>query len=136
MIDGGLGQLSSAQQIAIKYGLNITFISLAKKDELVYTTSSSAPIVLPKRDYALRLLQRVRDESHRFAVLYHRNVRSGAELSSRLAEIDGIGKQKRQQLYKYFKTIEAISDASVEELAQVEGIGPKNAITIYNYFHK
>ena len=136
LIDGGLGQLHSVQEIANKYGQNITFISLAKQDEQIFTTTANIPISLPKNDYALRLLQRVRDESHRFAVLYHRNVRSGAELSSRLAEIDGIGSYRRQQLYKHFKTIEAISDASVEELAQVEGIGPKNAITIYNYFHK
>ena len=136
LIDGGLGQLHSVQEIANKYGQNITFISLAKQDEQIYTTTSNALISLPKNDYALRLLQRVRDESHRFAVLYHRNVRSGAELSSRLAEIEGIGSYRRQQLYKHFKTIEAISEASVEELAQVEGIGPKNAITIYNYFHK
>jgi excinuclease ABC subunit C len=136
LIDGGLGQLSSVQEIANRYGQNITFISLAKQDEQIYTTTSNLPISLPKRDYALRLLQRVRDESHRFAVLYHRNVRSSAELSSQLSEIEGIGKGRRQELYKHFKTIEAISSASVEELAAVEGIGPKNAITIYNYFHK
>ena len=136
LIDGGLGQLSSVQEIANRYGQNITFISLAKQDEQIYTTTSNVPISLPKRDYALRLLQRVRDESHRFAVLYHRNVRSSAELSSQLADIEGIGKGRRQELYKHFKTIEAISSASVEELAAVEGIGPKNAITIYNYFHK
>jgi len=136
LIDGGLGQLSSVQEIANRYGQNITFISLAKQDEQIYTTTSNVPISLPKRDYALRLLQRVRDESHRFAVLYHRNVRSSAELSSQLSEIEGIGKGRRQELYKHFKTIEAISSASVEELAAVEGIGPKNAITIYNYFHK
>ncbi|MBQ8468302.1 MAG: excinuclease ABC subunit UvrC [Clostridia bacterium] len=136
LIDGGLGQLNSVKDLASQMGLNITFISLAKQDEEIYTTTSNAPIRLPRTDYALRLLQRVRDESHRFAVLYHRNVRGNTELASQLAEIEGVGKHRQQILYKHFKTIDAIADASVEELAKVEGIGAKNAINIYNYFHK
>ncbi len=136
LIDGGLGQLHSASEQAVKLGQNITFISLAKKDEEIYTTTDNVPIKLPKNSYALRLLQRVRDESHRFAVMYHRSVRAGGELKSTLSQIDGIGKTRQQMLYKHFKTIENISSASVEDLAQIDGIGTKNAIKIYNYFHE
>lgn len=136
LIDGGLGQLHSASEQAIKLGQNITFISLAKKDEEIYTTSSNNAIKLPKNSYALRLLQRVRDESHRFAVMYHRAVRAGGELKSTLSQIPGIGKTRQQALYKHFKTIENISSATVEELSQIEGIGTGNALNIYKYFHE
>lgn len=136
LIDGGLGQLNSASQEATKLGLDITFISLAKKDEEIWTTSSGNPIKLQRDNYALRLLQRVRDESHRFAVIYHRAVRAGGELRSVLSQIDGIGKMRQQQLYKTFKTIENISNATIEDLANIDGIGTKNAITIYNFFHQ
>ena len=136
LIDGGIGQLNSVKDLASSMGLNITFISLAKQDEQIFTTTSNIPICLPKSDFALRLLQRVRDESHRFAVLYHRNVRGNTELASQLAEIEGIGKHRQQILYKHFKTIDAIADATVEELSNVPNIGAKNAMNIYKHFHK
>ncbi len=136
LIDGGLGQLNVAYQQALKLGLDITFISLAKQDEEIFTTTSNTPIKLPKGNYALRLLQRVRDESHRFAVMYHRAVRAGGELKSTLTQISGIGKARQQLLYKHFKTIENISNATVQELAELQGIGTKNAIEIYKYFHE
>lgn len=136
LIDGGLGQLHSASEQAVKLGQNITFISLAKKDEEIYTTTNNIPIKLPKNSYALRLLQRVRDESHRFAVMYHRSVRAGGELKSTLSQIEGIGTVRQQMLYKHFKTIENISGATVEDLAQLDGIGTKYALKIYNYFHE
>lgn len=136
LIDGGLGQLHSASEQAVKLGQNITFISLAKRDEEIYTTINNIPIKLPKNSYALRLLQRVRDESHRFAVMYHRSVRAGGELKSTLSQIEGIGKTRQQMLYKHFKTIENISSASVEDLASINGIGTKYALKIYNYFHE
>jgi len=135
LIDGGLGQLHSAHEVAIKMGLDITFISLAKQDEEIYTTKSNVPIKLPKRNNALRLLQRVRDESHRFAVMYHRATRNKGELKSLLTQINGIGKTRQQLLYKHFKTIENIATASVQELTEVDGIGTKHAVEIYNYFH-
>ena len=135
LIDGGLGQLHSAHQEALKLGLDITFISLAKQDEEIFTTKSSSSIKLAKNNFALRLLQRVRDESHRFAVMYHRSLRAGGSLKSSLSNIDGIGKTRQAELFKHFKTIENISKATVEELAAVEGIGTKNAINIYKYFN-
>lgn len=136
LIDGGLGQLNAVSEVARGLALNIAFISLAKKDELIYTTTSNQPIALPKSDYALRLLQRVRDESHRFAVTFHRSVRGAKELMSVLGQIDGIGKAKQKALYEHFKTIDAISSASPEALCEVEGIGKKHAINIYNFFNK
>lgn len=136
LIDGGLGQLNAAKQQSSKFGLDICFISIAKQDELIYTSNSNAPLILEKSDYALRLLQRVRDESHRFAVSYHRTLRGNTGIKSVLAEIPGIGKTRQMQLYKQFKTIEAIESASVEAIANVEGIGKTNALNIYNFFHK
>ncbi len=136
LIDGGLGQLHAASSVASGLGLDITFISLAKKDEQIFTTSSNLPICLPKNDYALRLLQRVRDESHRFAVMFHRNVRTSKEFMSVLDQIEGIGKQRQKLLYNHFKTIDAICEASAKQLSEVPGIGPKYAINIYKFFHK
>lgn len=136
LIDGGLGQLDSVKKVATTFGQDITILSLAKRDEEIFTTTSNVPLRLAKNDYALRLLQRVRDESHRFAVLYHRSIRANAELVSELKNVEGIGKHRQQELYKYFKTIDSIAAASVEQLAEVPGIGMKNAIEIYNYFHK
>ncbi len=137
LIDGGIGQLNSVKDIATELGINgITFISLAKQDEEIYTTSSSIPIKLSKTDYALRLLQRVRDESHRFAVLFHRNVRGKKELESELTKIEGVGKNTAAVLFQNLKTMDAIMNASAEELANIKGVGAKTAINIFNYFHK
>ncbi len=136
LIDGGLGQLHSAENAARSLGINITFISLAKQDEVVYTTTSSTPLILPKNDYALRLLVRVRDESHRYAVMFHRSVRTNKELLSELSNIEGVGKTRQQQLYKHFKSLQAIADASVDALCEVSGISKSTAIKIYSYFNK
>lgn len=136
LIDGGLGQLHAVQEVLQKSGLNIAVASLAKQDEELYVSSSNLPIRLPRTNQALKLLQRVRDESHRFAVLYHRNLRTKKQFESKLDQIEGIGKTRQQELYRHFRTIDAISVASVQELAEVAGIGMQNAIKIYNYFHK
>lgn len=134
LIDGGFGQLHSAYSVIQELGLDIPIISLAKRDEEICTTNSNVPIVLKKSDYMLRLLQRVRDESHRFAITFHRNLRSKSTKSA-LAEIEGIGEKKINDLLKYFKSYDAISKASKSELEQVEGIGEVMAETIFNHFH-
>ena len=135
LIDGGFGQLHSAIEVAKDLGLDIPFISLAEKNEEICTAKSNEPIVLSKSSYALKLLQRVRDESHRFAITFHRNLR-GKSLKSSLSEIEGISEKKVNALIKHFKSVEAVSTASADELSKVEGIGPALAKIIFEFYHK
>lgn len=135
LIDGGFGQLHSAYAVVKELGLDIPMISLAKRDEEICTVKSDEPIRLKKSDYSLRLLQRVRDESHRFAITFHRNVR-GKSMRSALSDIEGLGEKKVNELLKHFKSFEVISNATVHDLAEVDGIGEVLAKTIYDYFHK
>ena len=134
LIDGGYGQLHSAEKAISELGLSIPIISLAKRDEEICLSNSSEPIKLKKSDYTLRLLQRVRDESHRFAITFHRSLR-GKSLKSSLSEIDGIGEKKATLLIKHFKSVEAISKASKEDLMKVDGIGSEFAEKIFNFYH-
>lgn len=135
LIDGGYGQLHSAYSVIEEMGLDIAMISLAKRDEEICLTTSNKPIRLKKSDYSLRLLQRVRDESHRFAITFHRNLR-GKSLKSSLLEIEGLGDKKITALIKHFRSVELISKASVKDLMQAEGIGETLAQTIFDYYHK
>ena len=134
LIDGGLGQLHSAKEAMNEVGVVIPMISLAEKNEEIYTIESSQPIRLPKTNYALRLLIRVRDEAHRFAVSYYNNLH-GKSLKSSLLEIDGLGESRIKKLYEHFKTIENITNATPDEIANVDGIGPKTAVAIYSQIH-
>jgi len=134
LIDGGLGQLHKAKEALDESGISIPIISLAEKHEEIYTLSSNKPIVLPKNNYALRLLIRVRDEAHRFAVSYTTSLH-GKSLKSTLLEIDGLGDNRIKKLYEHFKTIENISTATPEEISKIDGIGVKTAILIYNAIH-
>lgn len=135
LIDGGLGQLHSVQEIINQFGMSIPVVSLAKQDEEIFTTSSSVPIRLERNNYALRLLQRVRDESHRFAVLYHRNLR-GQSLASFLQEIPGVGKTTSEKIWKHFKTKENIFNAGIDAFCEIDGISESKAIEIYKGIHK
>lgn len=135
LIDGGLGQLHSVQEIINRFGMSIPVVSLAKQDEEIFTTSSSVPIRLERNNYALRLLQRVRDESHRFAVLYHRNLR-GQSLTSFLQEIPGVGKTTSEKIWKHFKTKENIFNAGIDAFCEIDGISESKAIEIYKGIHK
>lgn len=135
IIDGGKGQLSAVKEIFDEMGvLDIELISLAEKEEEVFTLFSNESIRIDHRDYALKMLQRIRDEAHRFAITYFRSLHSKRNLSSVLQEIDGIGKKKRMALLEKFGTIDKIMSASIEELSQVEGIGLELAKKIYSYF--
>ena len=137
IIDGGKGQLSAVKSIFDSMNIEgIELISLAKREEEVFTLSSDESIKIPHRDYSLKMLQRIRDEAHRFAITYFRNLHSKNNLSSVLSEIDGIGKIKRIALMKKFGTIDKIMGASTEELAQTEGIGEKLALLIKKYFEE
>ena len=135
IIDGGKGQLSAIKEVFDEYGItDISLISLAERDEEIFTLYSPESIRLQKSDYVLQMLQRIRDEAHRFAITYFRSLHSKRNLASVLNEIEGVGVKKRAALLERFKTIDKIMDASVEELAEAEGIGVELAKRVYEYF--
>ena len=137
VIDGGKGQLSSVKEIFDSFGVTgIDLISLAKREEEVFTIHSKESVKIDHRDYALKTLQRIRDEAHRFAITYFRNLHSKRNLASVLNEIDGVGKKKRMALIEKFGTIDKIMDASIDELATVDGIGEELAKRIKDYFQE
>ncbi len=136
VIDGGKGQLSSVYQILNQFDFDIDLISLAKKQEEVFVLEQSSPIILKKGSVELRLLQRIRDEAHRFAITFHRQIRQKQQTYTELDEIAGVGPKKRDILLNIFGTSEKIKQASVEELESVKGINKLLAQTIYNHFHK
>lgn len=121
VIDGGKGQLGVAEAVLAESGLQIPTIGLAKREEEIFTPGKSEPIVLPKSNYALQLLQRLRDEAHRFAITFHRSLRGKAAHRSALDEIPGIGPKKKKLLLKKFGSVSEIKRASSEELAQAIG---------------
>jgi excinuclease ABC subunit C len=136
VIDGGKGQLSAVNEIFEKMGINdIELISLAKQEEEIFTLNSQESIVIPKRDYSLRMVQRIRDEAHRFAITYFRNLHSKRNLESVLDEIDGIGKQKKIALMQKFSSIDKIMNASIEEIASTPGISDKLAQNVKDYLN-
>lgn len=128
IIDGGKGQLSSVKEIFDELNvIGIDLISLAERNEEIYTLNDNAPVVLPKSDYCLKMLIRIRDEAHRFAITYHRSLRSKRALSSVLDGVKGLGKIKKRALLDYFKDIGGIVSATEDQLKKVDGIGEKQA---------
>ena len=135
VIDGGKGQLSAVAQIFDETGVSdIELISIAKQEEEIFTLSSPQGIRIPRRDYSLRMVQRIRDEAHRFAITYFRNLHSKNMLKSELEKIAGVGKQRRIALMEHFSTIDKIMSADAEEIAGIPGISLKLAKTIKDYF--
>jgi len=138
MIDGGKGQLNAALKALIKLDLaqEVTICSLAKKNEDIYVPGENNPVESDPNQKGVMLLRRVRDEAHRFAVSFHRNKRSKRMKRSQLTEIPGIGSSRIRDLLDYFKSMEAIRIASVEELSRVKGVGKSTAKDIFKYFHE
>ena len=135
IIDGGKGQLSAIKEVFDEMHVtDIELISLAEREEEVFTLFAEASIRIDHRDYALKMLQRIRDEAHRFAITYFRSLHSKRNLASILQEIDGIGKKKRIALMEKFGTIDKIMSATDKELCEVEGVGPERAKKIRAYF--
>lgn len=135
IIDGGKGQLSSALEVIRGLGLQeLPVIGLAKREEEIFTEGSSESILLDRESASLHLIQRIRDEAHRFAITYHRKLRSKRNMVSILDHIAGIGAKRRQALWKNFQSLEAMKEASVEDLAQVEGMNYPAAQRIYDFF--
>lgn len=135
MVDGGAGQLSAARGVLAGYGLHDTqLIGLAKKQETIY--SEKGTINLPRSSEALKLLQRVRDEAHRFAITYHRLVRDRRTTASELDLIPGIGNMKKLALLHHFGSVEQIRKAEGTSLAEVRGINQHDVVAILAYFDK
>ncbi|MGL6298450.1 MAG: excinuclease ABC subunit UvrC, partial [Methanobacteriaceae archaeon] len=136
LIDGGKGQLNAVCNILDSLNLgHIPIIGLAKEFEEVFVRDNPNPIIIPQNNPSLHLLQQVRDEAHRFAITYHRNLRSKDLKSSDLDNILGIGPKRKIDLLKHFGDIEKIKIANVDELAEVSSINEKIANNIFNYFH-
>ncbi len=135
LIDGGSIQLEFAKNAMDELGEDIDMISLAKREEEIYLTSGQK-VILSKDNYALKLLQNVRDESHRFAITFQKSLRQKNALKSELEKIELLGKKKATLLFDKFKSIDNIKNADIASLMQTEGIGKALATNIYNYFHK
>lgn len=136
IVDGGKGQLSYALDALRQLDMeDLNIVSLAKREEEVFVPNQNAPIIIGKNSPALQLIQRVRDEAHRFAISYHRNLRISAQTVSILSKIEGIGERKINALYTHFKSLDKIKKASVTELSEVSGISKRDADNVYHYFH-
>lgn len=136
IIDGGKGQLSSALEI-IRHTAghkDVPVVGLAKQFELVFTEGNSEPVELPRRSQALYLIQRIRDEAHRFAITFHRKLRGKRNLVSVLDHIVGIGPKRRQSLRTHFGSLEKIKEATVEELAAAPGMNRTSAEAVRHFF--
>ena len=137
MMDGGKGQVNIALEVLEELGLSIPVCGMVKDDNhntrgLYY---NNVEIPVDKRSEGFKLITRIQDEAHRFAIEYHRSLRSKAQVSSVLDGIDGVGPARRKALMKHFMEIEKIRHASVEELMEATGINRGVAENIYNYFH-
>jgi excinuclease ABC subunit C len=133
LIDGGKGQLSAAYAALEELGLaNLVAVGIAKKEELLYTRDHEDPIALAANDPALLLIQRIRDEAHRFAVTFHRRARGMRDLQSELDRVPGIGARRRKTLLTTFGSVAGVRRATREELAAV--VGPKTADAVLAFF--
>ena len=123
LIDGGKGQLNAAREILKEMGVeSVSLASLAKENEELFIPGLSKSVVLPKSSLGLKLLQRLRDEAHRFAITYFQKVHQKRIFTSALDEVNGIGPKKKKALLKQFGTVQGIRHASIEELMAVKGI--------------
>lgn len=135
VIDGGKGQLSSACDILYKEGYNNDLISLAKRMEEVFVPYQTNSIMLKRGSYSLRLLQLARDEAHRFAITFNRQLRSKGMYKGGLEAIDGVGPATRRALLAQFRTIDKIKSATIEELENCKGVTKPTAKKIFEHFH-
>ena len=135
LIDGGKGQLNAALEAISASGEQVAAIGLAKRNEEIFLPAHPDPVILPRNSKALHLLQRIRDEAHRFAVTYHRNLRGKTVRASILNSVPGIGPKRRRALVKHFGSVERIRTATVDELAGAPSMGRAAAEAVYGFFH-
>ncbi len=133
IIDGGKGQLSAAMEVLQELHIDVPTVGLAKENEEIFIPGSSEPIILPRTSQSLYLVQRIRDEAHRFGITYHRKLRSNRTFKSVLDEIPGIGPKRKKALMKHFGSVKAISTASIDDLAALDGMTRDAAEKIKEY---
>jgi len=134
VIDGGKGQLNAALTALEELGLpQVAVVALAKREEELFLEGKGEALTLPRRDRALHLLQRIRDEAHRFAISYNRKLRSRRTLQSQLEEIPGVGPGRQKALLSHFGSVRAIRKAPPEEIARLPGFGRELALRIFTY---
>ncbi|MCC7558744.1 MAG: excinuclease ABC subunit UvrC [Methanobacteriaceae archaeon] len=135
IVDGGKGQLNVALSVFNSLNIEIPVMGLAKEFEHIFLPGNPDPIILPPRSQVLLLLQRIRDEAHRFAISYHRKLRSKKISESELDKIKGIGQKRKMKLLKHFGSLKNIKKAEVNQLMEVDSINSRVAKDIYNHFH-
>lgn len=135
VVDGGKEQLKAALEVLAEFGLDIPAIGLAERAETILLPGSEESLALSRRDPALHLLQRIRDEAHRFAITYHRSLRARNALMSRLDRIEGIGPKRKRALFEHFITLDAIREADVKALSEAPGMNRSAAQKVYDHFH-
>jgi excinuclease ABC subunit C len=137
MMDGGKGQVHIAQQVLAELGLNIPIAGMVKDDHHrtrgLYFNDKELPIDTHSEGF--QLITRLQDEAHRFAIEYHRSLRSKGQVRSFLDDIEGIGPKRRKALMKKFISSEKMSEATIEELMDVESMNKEAAENVYYYFH-
>lgn len=136
VVDGGLGQLDYARQAMEECGVNVQLVSLAKREELVYTLQNNEPVFLPRNSYALNLLINIRDESHRFAITYFRKLHNKNSIKSVLQDVEGIGEKRRIALHKKFKSMDNLKTATVSDIASTDGMNTTIAKRLFDYLHE
>jgi excinuclease ABC subunit C len=137
VVDGGKGQLAAAIAAMQAFDLpRVAVIALAKREEEVFVPGRPKPVVLSRHDPGLQLLQRIRDEAHRFAVGFHRQRRESRGFSSLFDELEGVGPARRRALLNHFGSVEAMLAATPEELEGVPGVPAKVARGVYAQLHK
>lgn len=137
IIDGGKGQLNAALEIIRSNGLTeVMVVGLAKEFEHVFKEGESEPLILPRHSQSLYLIQRIRDEAHRFAISYHRKLRTKRNMVSVLDHVPGIGAKRRKALWDAFGSLNKIKGASVEEMAALPGMNFVAAQAVYDFFQE
>jgi excinuclease ABC subunit C len=131
VVDGGAPQVAAAKRALDELGIDdVPVVGLAKRLEEVWVPDEEDPVILPRSSEGLYLLQRVRDEAHRFAITHHRNRRSKSMVESTLDDVPGLGEVRRKTLLKHFGSLRKLREATPEDIAQVPGIGPRTAAAI------
>ena len=136
LIDGGRGQVAAAQEAMRALGLDIPMFGLAKRIEEIVLPDEEESLLLDRHSNALHLIQRVRDEAHRFAIIHHRTLRGHASIASQLDGVPGVGEKRRRAILRHFKTVEALRAASPEEIAQAPGVPKKVAEAVFRFLHE